>query len=629
MKILHYLFPFLFIIGHIQSVHSEKIHTDTLLTRYFEQASSLMSEGKYDSAQYFFDKAFAMPGVKSSPIYPILLNELGTLHFYRGELRQAREAKKTVLSYLDLVDNLETHISVYNDLGILFHRNNQNDSAIYCYHKALDTAEKFQDDSWSANLHMNVSVFYFNLKRYQEAEKHIDQALKYVLKTDDRTVILYTWQVRSAIKAEIGKIDESGESIQRAWNMACENGGNSEWQIRCIPSLYRYFSVLNQTDSIDYYIRKGNMLIHQLPPYSVSVTGFIQVRSEYNLQREQYQEALNDLRYLSNVNSGSNNIGLYQKIAKCYKNIGRLKEAYTYMDSARMWTDSLAKKEVTTQMADFDSKYEAQTKQLEISRLEQQLLKKESYILKGIIVLTIILAIFFFCLLRFRNKQQKAAKEVFRLKQEKELTSARSYIEGLEEECKYLAKELHDGIANDLLGLQMNLEVSSEKQSYQYLASQINQIRKNIRSISHELMPPEFEQSNLDKILTHYAETFTTNSGTETTFQFTDNERLIERIPHSIARELYRIVQEITSNIIIHSSATRIEIILALSTIDNCLLIIKDNSTDIQSLKKEKNLKGIGLRTVNDRIKALNGTLQKKTENNMHIFELEFTLPQL
>ena len=91
---------------------------DTLLNRFYNRAATLMGEGELEAAQACFDSAFTMPGAEKSPVYPILLNEQATLHVYQGDERRALEEKKSVLPYLPRVDNLETHISVYNDLGI-------------------------------------------------------------------------------------------------------------------------------------------------------------------------------------------------------------------------------------------------------------------------------------------------------------------------------------------------------------------------------------------------------------------------------------------------------------------------------------------------------------------------------
>ena len=45
-----------------------------------------------------------------------------------------------------------------------------------------------------------------------------------------------------------------------------------------------------------------------------------------------------------------------------------------------------------------------------------------------------------------------------RQKKEEELKLAQRYIEGLERERRRLAKDLHDGVCNDLLGIGMQLQ---------------------------------------------------------------------------------------------------------------------------------------------------------------------------
>ena len=45
-----------------------------------------------------------------------------------------------------------------------------------------------------------------------------------------------------------------------------------------------------------------------------------------------------------------------------------------------------------------------------------------------------------------------------RIRKEEELKLAQSYIDGLERERTRLAKDLHDGVCNDLLGIGMNMQ---------------------------------------------------------------------------------------------------------------------------------------------------------------------------
>ena len=203
-------------------------------------------------------------------------------------------------------------------------------------------------------------------------------------------------------------------------------------------------------------------------------------------------------------------------------------------------------------MAEFNVKYHTQEKELEIAHLQQEQLEHQAFLLKASIAVALLSGLALITLLTLRHKKRIAEKKIELLKQENELNSARRYIEGLEEECKYFAKELHDGIANDLLGLQMKIETS---------ASLVSKLRNNVRNISHELMPPEFEHLSLDQILDRYAAKLTENTGIEVSYHPTENNAS-RHLPNETAYELYRIVQELTMNIVKHASASHIVISL-------------------------------------------------------------------
>lgn len=601
------------------------IPLDTLLTRWYDKASSLMANGAYDSAQYYFDRAFSTKGVKKSPVYPILLNEQATLLVYRGDLPAALETKKKVLPYLPQVKNLETHVSVYNDLGILYHRHNMQDSAIYYYNKALDAAVKYGDASWLANLSLNLGVFHFNLKHYPEAEKFIDQALQYVQQTNDTLTTFNIWQVRAGIKAQINKTEEAGFSSRKAWQIASSPRENPEWQLRCISSLYRYFQRTHQNDSIAYYIQKGNELLKKVSIHSIPAIGFIQVRSTAYYENRQYAKALKDLIYLNTTPSGTEKKSLFEKMAVCYQQTGQPEKAFLYMDSARMWTDSLAKEQLTQQIAEFNVKYQTQEKELKIAQLQHKVLQSKMHLLTISIILVLLLIGIVLIILTQRQKRKIAERKLQQIEQEKKLESAKRFIDGLEEECKYFAKELHDGIANDLLALQMKTEMEGHKE----LSASVGELRKNVRTISHKLMPPVFDHVGLNEIIRQMAENL--SDSFKVTVNYTENADMADRIctlPPEKAHNVYRIVQEITMNILQHSQATQIHItFFYLTDKGNYKLSIADNgSTPPAENPSSLSIKGIGLQTIADRIKIIHGSTRQYRDEEHHenIFELSF-----
>lgn len=624
MRIIYrYLLSILLLLGSCP-LYPNKVSTDTLLMHLYNQAAGLMEEGNLDKAQHIFDSAFAVSGAKQSSVYPILLNEQATLLVYKGKFDQAFSMKKDVLPYLPQIKDLEKHISVYNDLAILYRQRHMNDSTVYYYNKALDVALKYKDEGWITHIYNNISIFYFNIRILTEAEKYSDLAAKHAPEANDAFVTFSTWQLRAGIKVEVNKLNEAAYSIRKAWDIACRADGNSTtWKMRCMPSLLRIFEKEEQTDSVEYYLQLGNELLKEIPSNSIPAIGFIQVRASTEMSRKNYTKALQDFLWLRKRNIGSEPKTLLTQIAQCYNAMGNKQLAYTYMDSARMWTDTLAQHNLTQKMAELNVKFQMQEKELQISRLQQEKLAHQTFLLKAAIFAVCLLIVALIALFTLRYKKRMAEKKIRLLQQENELNSARRYIEGLEEECKYFAKELHDGIANDLLGLQMKVENSGDLHQTQELGTLIKQLRENVRNISHELMPPEFEHLTLDEILYQYAGKLNDNTGIKVTYTGTP-DNASQQIPNETAYEVYRIVQEITMNIVKHANAHHITISLHPERQQLYVLQITDDSTI--PIPHETKGKGIGLRTVNDRIKTINGSITQQTSAKHNIFILQFKI---
>ena len=203
-------------------------------------------------------------------------------------------------------------------------------------------------------------------------------------------------------------------------------------------------------------------------------------------------------------------------------------------------------------------------------------------------------------------------------KKETELIAARQYIEGLENERKRLAKDLHDGVCNDLLGaiLQIQQHISSEEQKTTTIQT-LEEIRNGVRAISHELMPPNFQFTDLNEMLADYFAKMQEVSGVSISYvphAHTD----WTTIPEHIGYEIYRIMQETIGNILKHTQAKQIHI--QLKKEDTQLVIHLHYDGDWNPHADSS--KGIGLRTINDRLKTIGGNYKIEKDDtgvNIHI----------
>ena len=182
---------------------------------------------------------------------------------------------------------------------------------------------------------------------------------------------------------------------------------------------------------------------------------------------------------------------LFERMARNYAGMKNYPEAMEYYAKAYHTADSLHKAEVETELSELSIKYENQEKELEIARLTQQHLEQKAKTMQWSVAAVaassafLLLAAYYV----FRRK---------RIRKEEELKLAQSYIDGLERERTRLAKNLHDGVCNDLLGIGMNMQyMQPTDESKREILALLEQVRSDVRCISHELMPPKFQVTTL------------------------------------------------------------------------------------------------------------------------------------
>ncbi len=589
-----------------------------------------MDEAKYDSSFYYYNKLLSLKGIKKADCYPKIINDRGTLYYTTGDMDKAFDDKLEAVRLLIQKEypDLEALADAYSTLGVIYRRRQLPDSALVYYQKALEVAEELKSDEWLANIYNNLAVFYANSKRLDEALVYIKKAIYHVEKTEDVSGLIFAYQVECSLYMLNKEPDKGIPSLKKAIAIALKHN-LPQAELRCLPSVIGMYWGQQKKDSVMFYIRRGDELLKVVSPQTVEGLGFIEMKARLLLEYGQYREAIKWMQYLrstpQNVQTAIDL--LYFRMAQCYQKLGEKDKAYTYMDSARMWTDSLARQKVETQLSDFSAKYETREKELEIARLQQEQLKQEANrMTMGIIGIALIAALAISIII-VTQKRKQIEKNMKLLEQESDLKAAKKYIEGLESERKRFAKELHDGVANDLLGLQMKLSsVGDSPNEKEEMVKSVSELRQNVRNISHELMPPEFNHLSIDKIMGYYLADMQKTYGFILTYK-ADPDACWEQIPQETAYEVYRITQELMANIAKHAEARSVSVLLnALGDGKFRLRIENDGkafTTDVADTANNRR-EGIGIRTIQDRTKSISAVFETLEDNGKTVFLLTF-----
>lgn len=181
-----------------------------------------------------------------------------------------------------------------------------------------------------------------------------------------------------------------------------------------------------------------------------------------------------------------------------------------------------------------------------------------------------------------------------------QLEFSRQLLEVEAAEQQRIAEDLHDELGSILAAIKMNLEVFGGT-GVGKVMELVDRASSATRAISHNLMPPEFEDLELPVLLQQY---FDSLRGKEK-IVFRLYTKLVN-IPFNKREQLllYRIILELLNNTARHSGATECTMQILLDNI-YLVLMCEDNGHGFDPTIKH----GIGLRSIQSRVNFLNGSL--------------------
>lgn len=195
---------------------------------------------------------------------------------------------------------------------------------------------------------------------------------------------------------------------------------------------------------------------------------------------------------------------------------------------------------------------------------------------------------------------------------------SQSLVSVQEEERRRLSRELHDEVGQELTALKIMLDLTLQDlpPEYSLLRSRVeesinltNSTLEKIRSLAKGLRPPALDVVGLGPALEDLCNSISKRTGLFLNFKADP----IPNLPESLNICLYRVLQEILTNIAKHAKARRVEVQLIKES-NSIYLIVEDDGVGFEeSVQKGLIHKGIGIIGMQERIKALGGELQIQT----------------
>jgi len=494
--------------------------------------------------------------------------------FLQGRLKDYTGSEVLIFEALTIFKKLNKNKNIYhcyNYLGLIYMNLEEFDKAIYYHNKALEYLNKVDDKGifkeWGLS---NLGLTYQKLKNYKKAIESFEKALgNSDLK--ERNINFYARLIDNIAYTKF--LNEDTTNIVQDFT----------------KSLYIRDSLKNISGVV---INKRHL--SEFYAYKLDTVNSILFANEaFDLadQVDNNRDKLESLLLLSKVDT---------------KNASNYLANYVYLNDSLQIEERKIRNKFTRIRFETDE-YIDETEKLS----EQKVL-----ILVGAFFMFLVLTLAYYSRVQrtrnreliFEREQQKSNEEIYSLmlKQQSKLE------EGRIKERHRIAEDLHDGILGKIFGTRIGLgflNINGDKSSiekHQFYIDELQNIEKEIRTISHELKS-EILSSKVDFFI--IIENLIEQKSNLGKFEYkiiTNKEIHWNIISDKIKINFYRIIQEALQNSIKYAKADKVNIEFKIIN-NNMSLSIKDNGVGFNTNEKRK---GIGLKNIQSRAKKLNGIFE-------------------
>jgi two-component system NarL family sensor kinase len=220
----------------------------------------------------------------------------------------------------------------------------------------------------------------------------------------------------------------------------------------------------------------------------------------------------------------------------------------------------------------------------------------------------------------YQRRQHRQEQQLVRMKDEYQQELLRSQLEIQESTFKTIAMELHDNIGQVLSVVKLSLSIlplekdHSAYESVQNSREMLNKVIYDMGNLTKSLHTDRIAQIGLVEAMRFDLESLRRTGLLEVDFSVTGNEYRLED-QRSIF--LYRMFQEMLNNILKHSKATRVNIVVNYSIDNKFVLKVEDNGVGFDIEKKRtqaSSSSGIGLKSMTNRASLIGAEISVQSQ---------------
>lgn len=500
-------------------------------------------------------------------------------------------------------------VGTHSAQGVFLRSLGDINGALASYNKALEivTSGQFREAPGQeaieeiASLYINLAVLNLDMQHKDEAAKNAVLAGDWIGKSNDPDLKSMIYGVAGSVLTGCGELQKALAYQEKAYQNAVKTN-DTEAAFRA--SAYTML-IADRLGDKSQAQRWRDKCLEILPDINSITAKLVYYQAECSicLKNDNSKEAISYFEKILNLEGIDQmpfiQYDCYNNMHIAYAGLGDYKNAYFTLLKGNELRDSIWEREKTESLRDLMVKYETKEAELALAQSEARRNSTIMWLIAAMAVIVVIVASFVIYAGIQRRRRMKREMEFADLRADTERQLTRQYIDGLETERKRMSRELHDGVCNDLLAIQMNMRNGLDSESTENL---IESCRDSVRRISHELMPPEFSFATIDEVVRYYVGK-QQESALSISYHTECNGSSWETVPDHVSLEIYRILQEAIGNAIKHSGGDTIKVEMIL-TGNTLTATVADNGHF-----RTAGSRGLGLKSMKRRANAIDADL--------------------
>ena len=531
------------------------------------------------------------------------------------------------LTVLKEINSLDTLKFKKNDLATLYlyeakayTAENKISTAFLSYLKAKRIYLSIDSLDQAMAINLDIAYYLSSTKTNRKKAIHyINEYLKYAIDKNENVLIAKGYTSWATLIMQ-----EQPEESRKLFKKSIYYSEKAQ-DFNQLESLYSnlgvfYNEILQKPDSAIIYINKSIVYGKKTNNnYGICINLINKASSYYH--KKEYKKSIQLLEQAKAITLSEKNKStesyVYQFLALNYNELGNYAEAYNNLTTYINVQEEFNFNQQNIKISELNIQYQTKEKEVENLKLKAKVERSQiiNFSILGIMILGVIFSILIYKNLSKKKKIAEQTQLIQSQRLEKTLKDREIHdidlmLKSQEIERQQIANELHDNLGSLLATLKLNfqnlnrLKNADNTKLFEKTDALLEETYQKVRNIAHLKNMGVIGNEGLVVAVKKMAEKMTVINRLQiNVFPY----GLTQRLSNTTEVTLFRIIQELCTNIIKHSQAKEVNIYLTQHNSELINIIIEDNGKgfDYKNVTKKD---GIGLKSIAQKVEQMGGT---------------------